>query len=47
MIVEFILFCLLACVATILLVKLYGRRQDVLHGPYIIRDRDDVTRQEF
>ncbi len=47
MIVEFILFCLLACAATIFLVKLYGRRQDVLHGPYIIRDRDDVTRQEF
>ena len=47
MIVEFILFCLLACAATIFLVKLYGRRQDVLHGPYIIRDRDDVTHQEF
>ena len=48
MIVEFILFCLLACVATIFLVKLYyGRRQDVLYGPYIMRDRDDVMRQEF
>ena len=47
MILEFILFCLLACTATILLVKLYGRRQDVLHRPYIIRDRDDITRQEF
>jgi hypothetical protein len=43
MILEFILFC----TATILLVKLYGRRQDVLHGPYIIRDRDDITRQEL
>jgi hypothetical protein len=47
MILELTLFCLLACTATILLVKFYGRRQDVLHGPYIIRDRDDITRQEF
>jgi hypothetical protein len=47
MIVEFILFCLLACAAAIFLVKLYQRRQDVLHGPYISHDGDAVERQGF
>jgi hypothetical protein len=47
MIVEFALFCSLACAAAILLVKLYQRRQDVLHGPYISRDGDAVERQGF
>jgi hypothetical protein len=45
MIVEFILLCLLASVAATFLVKLYQRRQDVLHGPYISRDGDAVERQ--
>jgi hypothetical protein len=47
MIVEFALFCLLACTAAIFLVKLYQRRQDVLHGPYISRDGDAVERRGF
>jgi hypothetical protein len=47
MITEFILFCLIACAAAIFLVKLYQRRQDVLHGPYISRDGDAVERRGF
>jgi len=47
MIVEFIILCLLGCVAAIFLVKLYQRRQDVLHGPYISHDRDAVERRGF
>jgi hypothetical protein len=47
MIAEFILFCLLASAAAIFVVKLYQRRQDVLHGPYISRDGDAVERRGF
>ena len=47
MIVEFILFCLLGCGAVTFVVKLYKRRQDVLHGPYISRDGDAVERRGF
>ena len=47
MIDEFILFCSLACAAAIFLVRLYHRRQDVLHGPYISRDGDAVERRGF
>jgi hypothetical protein len=47
MIVEFIILCLLGCVAAIFLVKLYQRRQDVLHGPYISHDSDAVERRGF
>jgi hypothetical protein len=47
MILEFVLFCLLACTAAIFLVKLYERSQDVLHGRYIRRDGDAAGRRGF
>jgi hypothetical protein len=47
MILEFILFCLLGCLAAVFLVTLYRRRQDVLHGPYISHDGDAVERRGF